>query len=250
MQNLKFKFKILAALLFIIFSCAAAQAEISAEVVERAWERVAQAANFKVVKINYEKNKAPNAWVKFQSQDNFSVHVTQGLMKILNTEEEIAGVLGHEIGHVRCGHYDSGMNRKLGWAALGALLQISKAGRAVVAASSLGANLAESGFSRGQEVEADDYGTDLLFKAGYDHWGLYHAMKSFKDNKIITQPNGFNSHPPTERRLKHLADRAKFIDKSNTLPQDSKFNKSSKKSKNNKNKLSTSNKTGFKSYHK
>lgn len=245
----KIKFKIFAALFFLSYA-AAAWAEISPETVENAWARIAQSANFEAVKIHYEKGKAPNAWVKFKSQDEFSVHVTRGLMKILNSEEEIAGVLGHEIGHVRCGHYSDGLNRRVGWAALGTLLQLTRVGRAGMIAANMGANLAESGFSRGQEVEADDYGTDLLFKAGYDHWGLYNAMKSFKDHKLITQPNGFNSHPPTERRLKHLADRAKFIDKKNALPNDSKFNKSSKKIKNKSKPISGSNKTGFKEYHK
>ena len=189
---------------------APAWGEISAEVVEQAWKRIATADGFKVVPINYEKDTAPNAWVKFQSQDHFSVHVTAGLMKILSHEDEIAGVLGHEIGHVRCGHYNEGVQRNVGWAVLGTLL--GKAGGLAQAAGTIGINLAESGFSRGQEVEADDYGTDLLVKAGYSPWGLYNAMKSFKDNNLVTQPNGFNSHPPTDRRLQHLSDRAKSLE--------------------------------------
>ena len=193
---------------------APAWGEISAEVVEQAWKRIATADGFKVVPINYEKDTAPNAWVKFQSQDNFSVHVTAGLMKILSHEDEIAGVLGHEIGHVRCGHYNEGVQRNVGWAVLGTLL--GKAGGLAQAAGTIGINLAESGFSRGQEVEADDYGTDLLVKAGYSPWGLYNAMKSFKDNNLVTQPNGFNSHPPTDRRLQHLSDRAKSLEKSHS----------------------------------
>ena len=85
-------------------------------------------------------------------------------------------------------------------------------GGQILSTGTIGINLAESGFSRGQEVEADDYGTDLLVKAGYSPWGLYNAMKSFKDNNLVTQPNGFNSHPPTERRLQHLSDRAKGLE--------------------------------------
>ena len=185
--------------------------EIGKDAVERAWSRIATADNFKVVPIHYEKDAAPNAWVKFKSQNNFTVHVTQGLMKILNKEEEIAGVLGHEIGHVRCGHYNEDVQRNVGWAMLGSLL--GKAGGIAQAAGTIGMNLAESGFSRGQEVEADDYGTDLLVKAGYSPWGLHSAMKSFKDNGLVTQKSGFNSHPPTERRLQHLADRARRIEK-------------------------------------
>ena len=204
------KYKNFFASIFIsLICCSCSYASISKETVEAAWKRIAEADGFEVVKINYEKDESPNAWVLFKSQKNFSVHVTQGLMKILDTEEQIAGVLGHEIGHVKLGHYNKGVGRNIGWAILGSAL--GKAGTAAQALGSLGMNLAESGFSRGQEVEADDYGTVLLKKAGYDPYGLYRAMKAFADNKYVTQPNGFNSHPPTARRLKHLMDKAKEV---------------------------------------
>ncbi|MBQ6971400.1 MAG: M48 family metallopeptidase [Synergistaceae bacterium] len=202
--------RILGAMMMLLMSCACAWGEISKDVVESAWKRIAKADGFKEVPINYEHQDAPNAWVKFQNKDNFSVHVTEGLMKILNTEDEIAGVLGHEIGHVRLGHYGQGVGRAVGWAIVGHLLgRIGGWGGTIAqGAGQIGANLAESGFSRGQEVEADDYGTELLKKAGYDPYGLYNAMKAFADNKYVTQPNGFNSHPPTERRLQHLQEKA------------------------------------------
>lgn len=193
--------------------CSCACGEISKDVVESAWRRIAKADGFKEVPINYENQDSPNAWVKFQNKDNFSVHVTTGLMRILKAEEEIAGVLGHEIGHVRLGHYGQGVSRAIGWAVAGNLLGRigGLGGIAAQTAGQIGMNLAESGFSRGQEVEADDYGTELLKKAGYDPYGLYRAMKAFADNKYVTQPNGFNSHPPTARRLKHLMDKAKEV---------------------------------------
>ena len=205
--------KIFTALTILALSYSSAYAEISPEVVESAWKRIAGADGFQPVPINYEDKDAPNAWVKFKSQNNYSVHVTKGLMKILNTEEQIAGVLGHEIGHVRLGHYSSNVGRSVGWAVLGTLLgRIGGVGGvAAQTAGQVGANLAESGFSRGQEVEADDYGTELLKKAGYDPYGLYYAMKAFADNKFVTQPDGFNSHPPTERRLQHLYEKAKEV---------------------------------------
>ena len=205
--------KIFLSLIISLTLCSCACAQIDSAVVEAAWKRIAEADGFEAVKINYEKDDSPNAWVKFKSEKDFSVHVTQGLMKILNTEEQIAGVLGHEIGHVRLGHYNKGVGRNIGWNLLGiALGKIGgNAGKIAQAAGTVGMNLAESGFSRGQEVEADDYGTELLKKAGYDPMGLYRAMKAFADNKYVTQPNGFNSHPPTARRLKHLMDKAKSL---------------------------------------
>ena len=207
------KIKIFSGIIFSLALSTGAFAQIDNAVVEAAWEKIATADGFEVVKINYEKDDSPNAWVQFKSQKDFSVHVTQGLMKILDTEEQIAGVLGHEIGHVRLGHYNKGVGRNIGWAILGAALGKvgGNAGKIAQAAGSVGMNLAESGFSRGQEVEADDYGTELLKKAGYDPMGLYRAMKAFADNKYVTQPNGFNSHPPTARRLQHLRDKAKSI---------------------------------------
>ena len=201
--------KFLTGFVMCVMFCAVSEAAITSKEVEAAWSRISKTDGFKTIAITYEKEKSPNAWVKFKSQNDFSVHVTEGLMKILKSEEEIAGVLGHEIGHVRLGHYNKGVGRKVGWTLLG--IALGRAGGIAQAAGSIGMNLAESGFSRGQEVEADDYGTELLKRAGYNPMGLYRAMKAFSDNKYVTQPSGFNSHPPTARRLKHLYDKAKSM---------------------------------------
>ena len=136
----------------IIFACIAvlwssyACAEISEEVVNAAWAKISKTDGFKTVAITYENDTSPNAWVKFKSTNNYSVHVTRGLMKILNTEDEIAGILGHEIGHVKLGHYSSGVGRAVGWAVLGTLLgRIGGIGGvAAQTAGQIGANLAES----------------------------------------------------------------------------------------------------------
>ena len=195
---------------FIIFSAPPLHAAIGKSAVESAWRRIAAAAGMKAIPITYEKEKSPNAWVKFQSSDKFSVHVTEGLMSVLNSSDEIAGILGHEVGHVKCGHYDQSVRRGVGWSILGSILD--RTGSIGKIAGTVGMNLAESGFSREQEVEADDYGMDLAVKAGYSPWGLYSAMKSFKDSGFKTEPSGFNSHPPTDRRLQHLRDRARKIE--------------------------------------
>ena len=207
--------KILLTVIFALIFSSCSNAAITERDVISAWKRIAEADEFPVVSINFEREKAANAWVKFKSGNKFSVHVTRGLMQILNTEEQIAGVLAHEIGHVRLGHYGRSVGRGLGWAVLGGLLGAIKgnAGAAARVVGSLGANLAESGFSRGQEVEADDYGSELLVKAGYSSYGLYRAMKVLADNKVVTTPNGFNSHPPTARRLKHLFDKARELER-------------------------------------
>ena len=76
-------------------------------------------------------------------------------------------------------------------AILGQLLGGDLAGTAV----NVGANLVNSGWSREQEIEAD--------KNGEDPVGMYSAIsKLAKVNN--TQPSGFNSHPPDDRRLLHI----------------------------------------------
>ena len=183
-------------------------AEISNAVVESAWKRIAKADGFKQVSINYEKDESPNAWVAFKSQNDYSIHVTVGLMKILNTEDEMAGVWGHEIGHVRLGHYTKGRLRSMGWNVAGKILQ-QKTGKIAQTAGNIGMNLAENAFSRNQETQSDEYGVKLLVKAGYDPLGLYNAMKAFRDNGYGTKSgisNWFSTHPATDERLKALHD--------------------------------------------
>jgi len=58
--------------------------------------------------------------------------------------------------------------------------------------------------SREKEVEADDYGIRVSVVAGYSPNGLLSAMKKMRDAGFSTSPSGFNSHPPTERRLSRL----------------------------------------------
>ena len=214
--------KFFCALSVFFMLCSTSYAAITKDTVNAAWARVSKADGFKTIAITYEKTTSPNAWVAFKSENDFSVHVTQGLMKILNTEEEIAGVLGHEIGHVRLGHYSRGVEasagatvgRVVGKSVVGSLLGsiFGPVGQVLGEVGvEVGVGLAESGFSRGQEVEADDYGTELLKKAGYDPYGLYNAMKAFQNNNYVTGRSGFNSHPPTERRLVHLKNKAREV---------------------------------------
>ena len=192
--------------MFIVSLCSCAYAAINEAVVERAWQRISKADGFKTLPVNYVNEDAPNAWVAFKSANDYTINVTRGLMKILNTEEEMAGIWGHEIGHVRLGHYKKGQIRNLGWSLGNAFLQ-KKTGQLGQTLGAVGMNLAEKGFSRHQETQSDEYGVKLLVKAGYNSMGLYKAMKNFKDNGYATKSgitNWFSTHPATDDRLEKL----------------------------------------------
>ena len=186
--------------------CSSACAAINEAVVERAWSRISKADGFKTVSVNYVNEDAPNAWVAFKSETDYTINVTRGLMKILNSEAEMAGVWGHEVGHVRLGHYKKGQLRNIGWS-IGSEILKRKTGQIGQTLGAVGMNLAEKGFSRHQETQSDEYGVNLLVKAGYDPLGLYHAMKAFKDNGYGTKSgitNWFDTHPATDDRLEKL----------------------------------------------
>ncbi|HRX25962.1 MAG TPA: M48 family metalloprotease, partial [Aminivibrio sp.] len=85
-------------LLALLFTCAA-EAAIDQAAVHRAWAKISAKSGIEHKPVNFENKKEPNAWVKF-SPGNHSVHVTTGLMAILDEEDEIAGILAR-----RCVNY-------------------------------------------------------------------------------------------------------------------------------------------------
>ena len=178
-------FKILAALcLFTLFGAIPMEGAINEATVNRAWVNIAKAAGLEAKPVNYENKKEPNAWVQF-SPGNHSFHVTTGLMAILDNEHEIAGIMGHEAGHVQLGHYNQSVGRNLLW---GLLFSALEGNTTREIAGGLGMALAESGFSREQEVAADDYGIRVTKKAGYSPWGLVRAMEKMKARIATPSP--------------------------------------------------------------
>jgi len=196
-----YKIKILVSIITIFLLASAAAAQITPAQLDRVWNNVADTANLAHAPgVEIEKEKVPNAWVSFKA-DQYSVHITSGMMKLLDNEDELAGILAHETGHIKLGHYKQSMGRSILWSLLYGAFGDSGNRLDPVA---IGLSLAESGFSRQQEVAADDYGIELATKAGYRSWGLVKALEKMKEAGFETSPSGFNSHPPTERRLYHV----------------------------------------------
>lgn len=190
---------LLALALFFAMSLASAEAVLAEADVNSVWERLTASAGMSDAgAVNLEEAEEPNAWVSFKL-NKFSVHATTGLLETLKTKDELAGVLAHEIGHIQSGHYDRMLGRNLLWQLL--FSTVKDRGDLARGAFGLGMALTEAGFSREQEIEADIYGIKLAAKAGYDPWGLHDSLLRMKESGYATTPSGFNSHPPTERRL-------------------------------------------------
>lgn len=175
---------------------------VSEERAGEVWRSVASAAKIPYSKLHVENRREPNAWVKFSSGSKYSIHITKGLLGILESEHELAGIFGHETGHIVLGHYEGSVGTNLAVGILALVLKNNSGTRSLTRlAGTVGLALAGKGMNREQEVEADDYGIRVATVAGYEPSGLLSAMKRMRDAGYSTSPSGFNSHPPTERRI-------------------------------------------------
>lgn len=158
------------------------------------------------VAINYKvyETKDVNAW----AMNNGCVRVYSGLMDLMN-DDEVRGVVGHEIGHVALGHSKKSM--QVAYAA-GAARQVAAAsGNSAVAAlssSDIGAiaeKLVNAQFSQAQESDADDYSFDLLTAAKLKREGLITAFEKLA--KLGDSNSMLSSHPSSSGRAQHIRDR-------------------------------------------
>ena len=145
-----------------------------------------------------------------------SVRVYTGIMDVM-TDNELLGVIGHEIGHVALKHTKKEMRTSmLTSAALEGLASASST-MATLTDSQLGAignAVLNAQYSKKQESQADDYGYEFLKHSGRNPWGM--AM-SFEKLQQVSGGSGsqassvqklFSSHPDTETRIQRMTARA------------------------------------------
>ena len=145
-----------------------------------------------------------------------SVRVYTGIMYVMS-DNELLGVIGHEIGHVALKHTKKEMRTSLlTSAALEGLASTSET-VAVLTDSQLGAignAILNAQYSKKQESQADDFGYEFLKAAGKNPWGM--AMSFEKLQKVAAGSGSqasavqklFSSHPDTETRIRRMAQRA------------------------------------------
>lgn len=151
------------------------------------------------------------------------VYLTRQLMALMNDEAEMAGVLGHEVGHVAAEH---GRKRQraakrnsilgiLGQIGSAVLLGDSQLGRLGQQIFGTGSQLLTLKYSRKQEYEADDLGIQYLSSAGYDPKALSTMLESLAAQSAIdarlagrdarSAPEWSSTHPDPARRVNRAA---------------------------------------------
>lgn len=155
------------------------------------------------------------------------VYVTRGIMAYMNSEANLAGVMGHEIGHVAARHASQRATKQqqaglgvLAATVLGAILEGRGVGGAGDIASQLSQNVAAgyiASYSREQESQADKLGAEYLFRSGYDPHNMleviqvlidqdrYRADLARAEGRAAPQGAGWlASHPANDQRLQDL----------------------------------------------
>ncbi|MCZ4501063.1 MAG: peptidase [Marmoricola sp.] len=140
-----------------------------------------------------------------------SIRIYSGLMDKMS-DQELLGVIGHEIGHVKMGHSMSTM-RTAYMASAGRKLAASAGGVAgALADSDLGAiseKLVNSQFSQSQETDSDDYGLAFMKKNGYDGKSMESAFRKLASlgGAQTGLDQMMSSHPDSAKRADRMRDK-------------------------------------------
>ncbi len=140
------------------------------------------------------------------------IYITRGLLAVMNSEDELASVLGHEVGHVVADHSDRRANRGT-IAGLGAVLVgvLSGSGELMNAAGQA-AQVWTLGYSRDQEYESDDLGIRYMLANGYNPYAaadMLAALGAASSLDALTKgrddaeaiPEWSRTHPLSENRV-------------------------------------------------
>lgn len=130
------------------------------------------------------------------------VFVTRGALRLMDDESELAGVLGHEIGHLVKKHSADAIKRKMQVDAGSKLAQNNLRDNYAQAAAPLVGDVINTVFDQNQEMQADAEGEKYVVAAGYDPKGLLRFLA--KMDKVNTQKKLLSSHPRGPERIKAL----------------------------------------------
>jgi len=127
------------------------------------------------------------------------IYITTGLLKELNSEAQLAAVLGHETAHVTARHIASQITNDYLMS-----LGVKVLGSASSTAGSMGqivANLQSMSFSRADEKQADAIGLGYMVKAGYTPNGMIETMEILQKQSSSRTIEFFSTHPSPENRI-------------------------------------------------
>ncbi|SIQ52218.1 M48 family metalloprotease [Halanaerobium kushneri] len=259
MRNLKYHFNkvfsvILILFLIMIFNISAVSAfsDYEKDVADRLYKDLNQKyriTEFREGSLEYETLKTLEKNIikeKFKNEEFKAHHVDdkkinayyigagnimlfEGLLQKLNTEDQLAGLIAHEMGHAVEEHLTEDLERNLGLSLLNILFN-HFTDNEYQTMTNVAQNLIANGYSRDQEQESDIYAVDLMLRSGYDPQGLIELMQIFKKNSNNFKLLEFTqTHPIPQSRIDYLKEyiaqkKSKTTGEKNTESNDTSLN--------------------------
>lgn len=137
------------------------------------------------------------------------IFITAKLFSLLKNEDQLAGVLGHEIGHVVGRHSNQQMAKSsfIAGLARGIGVLLSDGGQGGMQAAEMVANVVNMKYGREDELESDALGVRFMLDAGYKPEELIGVMEILRDNAGGgRQPEIMSTHPDPGNRIEHIKD--------------------------------------------
>jgi predicted Zn-dependent protease len=133
------------------------------------------------------------------------IFITEGLLRQLKTEAELAGVLGHEIGHVIARHSSERLaKQQLTQGLLGALV-VGSGDYTTAQIGQVVGSMINMSYGREDELESDSLGVRIMAEAGYDPRAMMRVMEVLaKSSGGSRQPEFMSTHPAPENRTARI----------------------------------------------
>jgi predicted Zn-dependent protease len=147
------------------------------------------------------------------------IFFTYGLLKELNTEDDVAGVLGHEIGHVVGRHSAEQMARSQLWAGIAQAAGMAGADFNLNPQQIAGLvyQVKTTSYGREDENQADDLGVRFMVNAGYNPEALINVMQVLKaKGGAGGGPEFLKTHPDPGNRIEHIKKVIEDVNKNGT----------------------------------
>jgi predicted Zn-dependent protease len=133
------------------------------------------------------------------------IFITQALLSLLRTEDQVASVLGHEIGHVLARHSAEQLAKQEPTQRLIGAVAVGSGSYDAAQLASLAGNLINMKYGREDELQADSLGLRLAREAGYDPRAMITVMEILeKASGGSRQPEFASTHPSPANRIQRI----------------------------------------------
>lgn len=192
--------------------------------IQRVGERVARSSHRN--QLNYVFTLVDSPDINAFALPGGYIYIHRGLLAYLNSEAELAAVLGHEVGHVTARHSVRQQSQSTAWNLLGHAAAIGTGVGAVGDLTNVMGNAFVRGYGRDMELEADGLGAQYLARSGYDPQAMIEVVKVLKNQEDFARAQAakrgeapaaggyhglFDTHPDNDRRLQEVIGPARAL---------------------------------------